>query len=77
MRIGEVEDGGDDDSDRGLKEDFGGDGVIGKYVFDEGDSGASSKLGADFDALAFADDAMASKALILDCTPTETSEDIV
>ena len=52
---------------------------MGKYVLDAGESGASSRLGADLDAPATAglDDAMASKALILDCTPTATSGDIM
>ena len=52
---------------------------MGKYVLDAGESGASSRLGADLDAPATAglDDAMASKALIRDWTPPDASGDIV
>lgn len=41
---------------------------------DDGETGVSSKLGADFIAVGFGfDEASASNALILDCTPKETS----
>lgn len=73
-----------DDEDVGeLVRDFvdvaGVDGAIGKYALDVGERGASSKLGADFDAFELLGlvDAMASKALILDLTPIETSSDIM
>lgn len=71
---------GDGDLLRGLGEAAVKVGVIGKYALAEGERGVSSKLGAESDALEWTglgDDANASKALILDCTPAETSSDIV
>ena len=71
--------GGDGDFDSCLGIAAGGEGVIGKYVLEAGESGASSKLGADLDAPATAglEDARASKALIRDWTPPDASGDII
>lgn len=76
MRTGVL---GEGDLLRGLGEAAVEVGVIGKYALAEGERGVSSKLGAESDALEWAglgDDVNASKALIFDCTPTETSSDI-
>lgn len=55
-------------------------GVMGKYALDDGETGASSKLGADLLALLMVtglDDDNASKALILDFISRDTSSDSI
>lgn len=55
-------------------------GAMGKYALDDGETGASSKLGADLLALLMVtglDDDNASKALILDFISRDTSSDSI
>ena len=68
----------DDDPGDDLVDDGGAAGVIGKYVLEDGETGVSSKLGADLFALVvtfMGFDANASKAFILDFTGRDTSSD--
>lgn len=72
---------GDGDRDTDLVEDDGVDGAMGKYVLELGETGASSRLGADLFALAAMfigfDEVNASNALILDLISRGTSSDSI